>query len=255
MRTDKPATWFRMYAEFANDPKVQMLSEAEQRRYIMLLCIRCSNGYVTLHDNEVAFQLRVSLDEWVTTKAVLIGKNLISNDNTPNAWDKRQYASDSSAERVSAHRERKKQLCNVTVTPPETETETEKNIKALEISDENFALSDKTSKTDSDNFKIHASKDNCPHEAIISIYHEKLPELTRVAVWNEHRRTLLRSRWREDPARQTTDWWERLFGYVSKSDFLMGRTETPGRKTFAADLEWILKPSNLVKIIEGKYHA
>ena len=29
--------WFRMYAEFATDPKVQMLSEADQRRYIMLL--------------------------------------------------------------------------------------------------------------------------------------------------------------------------------------------------------------------------
>ena len=39
--------WFRLYAEFAHDPKVQMLSEVDQRRYIMLLCMRC-NGDVTL---------------------------------------------------------------------------------------------------------------------------------------------------------------------------------------------------------------
>ncbi len=33
--------WFRLYHEFSADPKVQMLSEADQRRYIMLLCMRC----------------------------------------------------------------------------------------------------------------------------------------------------------------------------------------------------------------------
>lgn len=56
--------WFRMYAEFATDPKVQMMSEADQRRFVMLLCLRCSNDDVTLHDDEVAFQLRISNDEW-----------------------------------------------------------------------------------------------------------------------------------------------------------------------------------------------
>ena len=39
--------WFRLYSEFATDPKVQMMSESYQRRFIMLLCIRC-NGDVTL---------------------------------------------------------------------------------------------------------------------------------------------------------------------------------------------------------------
>lgn len=125
MKTSKPARWFRLYAEFATDPKVQMLSETEQRRYIMLLCLRCSNGDVTLHDDEVAFQLRISTEEWLSTKQSLLSKCLITADSKPTAWDKRQFASDSSAERVAAHRERVKQSCNVTVTPPETETETE----------------------------------------------------------------------------------------------------------------------------------
>lgn len=126
MKTSKPAAWFRLYAEFAHDPKVQMLSETDQRRYIMLLCLRCGNGDVTLHETEVAFQLRISNEEWGATKARLMEKNLIDEDSKPIAWDKRQYASDSSAERVAKHREKLKQQCNVTVTPPETETETEK---------------------------------------------------------------------------------------------------------------------------------
>lgn len=132
MNTNKPARWFRMYAEFASDPKVQMLSETDQRRYLMILCLRCNNGDVTLQDKEVAFQLRISNEEWVTTKAELVQKDLINDTNQPTAWDKRQYASDSSAERVARHRAKKKKECNVTVTPPEKETEKEKEIKTYD---------------------------------------------------------------------------------------------------------------------------
>lgn len=121
--------WLRLYAEFATDPKVQMLSEANQRRYVMILCLRCSNGDVTLHDDEVAFQMRISADEWAATKAVFLAKGLINDNNTPTAWDRRQFVSDSSAERVRKHREKKKQVakhaCNVTETPPEAEAEAE----------------------------------------------------------------------------------------------------------------------------------
>jgi hypothetical protein len=117
--------WFRLYAEFATDPKVQMLSEADQRRYIMLLCLRCSNGDVTLHETEVAFQLRISNEEWAATKRVLMAKGLIDKDNKPTAWNKRQYVSDSSAARVAKHRQEVKRRCNVTVTPPDTDTDTD----------------------------------------------------------------------------------------------------------------------------------
>jgi len=130
----KPLQWFRMYAEFATDPKVQMLSEADQRRFVMLLCLRCCNGDVTLHDEEVAFQLRVSVEDWAATKRTLIAKMLITEDNCPTKWDKRQYKSDRSNERVLRFRQRKKQQdvngCNVTVTPPETETDTDTEAKA-----------------------------------------------------------------------------------------------------------------------------
>lgn len=112
--------WFRMYAEFAHDPKVQMLSEQDQRRYIMLLCMRCSNGDVTLHETEVAFQLRISEAEWGVTKSLLLERGLIDKHNRPTAWDKRQYISDSSAARVAKHRNKKKQECNVTGNADET---------------------------------------------------------------------------------------------------------------------------------------
>lgn len=118
--------WLRLYSEFAHDPKIQRMSEALQRRFIMLLCIRCSNGDVTLHDDDVTFQLRISNDEWAETKAVFIEKNLIDESNNPVAWDKRQFASDSSAELVARHRAKRNNECNVTVTA-QNRTDTEQN--------------------------------------------------------------------------------------------------------------------------------
>lgn len=109
-------SWFRMYAEFANDPKVQMLSEAMQRRLVMLLCMRCSNDLVTLHVTEIAFQLRISDDDLKVTKELFVSKGFIDNDWNVLNWDKRQFRSDSSAERVSRHREKKKRDSNDDVT-------------------------------------------------------------------------------------------------------------------------------------------
>lgn len=128
-------SWFRMYAEFATDAKVQSMSEAMQRRLTMILCLRCSDVTVTLCDEELAFQLRISMDELAETKALFLRKGFIENDWSVCNWEKRQYASDSSAARTKAYRERIK---NVTVTShvtksdaldTDTDTDTEKSKK------------------------------------------------------------------------------------------------------------------------------
>lgn len=112
--------WFRMYQEFATDPKVQMMTEVNQRRLTMLFCFRC-NGDETLHDDEIMFQMRVTPEEWSSSKAEFIARGFIDEQNNLLNWNKRQYVSDTSAARVKKHREIKKQECNVTVTPPDTE--------------------------------------------------------------------------------------------------------------------------------------
>jgi len=104
--------WFRLYSEFAHDPKVQMLSEAMQRRYVMLLCLRCSEILETLHETEIAFQLRLSTDELEQTKQLFISKNFIDKHWNLLNWDKRQFVSDSSTMRVAKHRNKKKQVSN-----------------------------------------------------------------------------------------------------------------------------------------------
>ena len=104
--------WFRLYSEFAHDPKIQMLSEAMQRRYVMLMCLRCSEVLETLHETEIAFQLRLSTDELDETKQLFISKNFIDKHWNLLNWDKRQFVSDSSTMRVAKHRNKKKQVSN-----------------------------------------------------------------------------------------------------------------------------------------------
>jgi len=75
----------------------------------------------------------------------------------------------------------------------------------------------------------------------------------RVRVWSDARKAKLRARWREDAGRQDIEWWEDLFAYIAKSNFLTGKVRSNGRRPFEIDLEWIVTESNLIKIIEGKY--
>ena len=131
-----------MYAEFSTDAKVQMLSEANQRRLVMVLCLRC-NGDVTLHDEEIAFQLRISNDDWSTSKSTFIEKGFLDSTNKVLNWDKRQFTSDSSAERVARHRSNKKVLGNVTVTPPDTDTDTDTDTEREEESTTVVVLKEK----------------------------------------------------------------------------------------------------------------
>ncbi len=96
--------------------------------------------------------------------------------------------------------------------------------------------------------------DNCPHQAIIDLYHQTLPTGRQVREWTPARQAMLRSRWRENPKRQTLDWWGRYFAYCAKSKFLTGQTHSPGRRPFELSLDWLVKPENMAKVIEGAYH-
>jgi uncharacterized protein YdaU (DUF1376 family) len=95
---------------------------------------------------------------------------------------------------------------------------------------------------------------DCPHAEIVALYHEMLPANPRVKVWSEDRKANLRSRWREDPKRQSLDYWRRFFASVGESEFLTGRVCKPGERPFLAGLDWLVLPKNFIKVIEGRYH-
>jgi hypothetical protein len=98
--------WFRMYSEFSDDPKVQMMSEAMQRRLVMLLCDRCKGEAIT--DAMMAFRWRVPPVEAQQTKVVFMAQGFIDENWTLLNWNKRQFVSDDATERVKRFRAKNK---------------------------------------------------------------------------------------------------------------------------------------------------
>lgn len=93
----------------------------------------------------------------------------------------------------------------------------------------------------------------CPFSEIVEMYHETLPMCPKVAKLTDNRKSHVRARWRNELS--TTEKWRNYFTYVSESLFLTGRKDgNNGRPPFLADFDWLIKPSNVVKVAEGKYH-
>jgi hypothetical protein len=104
--------WFKLYNEFANDPKVQMMTEAMQRRLIMIFCLRSNETLETLHETELAFHLRIDETELQQTKQLFIKKGFIDDDWNVLNWEYRQQVVSTSTERVRKHRNKQKQQLN-----------------------------------------------------------------------------------------------------------------------------------------------
>lgn len=91
----------------------------------------------------------------------------------------------------------------------------------------------------------------CPVERVIAAYHERLPESPRVIKRTKARDGHIRARWREYP---DLEWFQAYFAKVATSKFLTGRAAgTNGRPPFRADLDWLMKPDNMARVLEGRY--
>jgi len=100
--------------------------------------------------------------------------------------------------------------------------------------------------------KIPASANSLKPKTIVELYHEYLPMCTRVRELTEKRKTLIRARIANHL--KTKEAWIAYFEYVATSSWLTGKIEgRNGRKPFTANLEWLTREGNYVKVIEGNY--
>lgn len=127
--------WFRFYHEWDSDPKVQMMPEVMQRRLVMLFCWRCKGE--TFHVTRAAFHWRVTEADLAETKELFMRQGFIDANWDLLNWNRRQFLSDSSTDRVRRHREALKHdetlhetVVPVTVTAPDTDTDTETDTEA-----------------------------------------------------------------------------------------------------------------------------
>jgi len=85
-------------------------------------------------------------------------------------------------------------------------------------------------------------------------YHATLPALRSVRKLTPARQAAIRNAWRGDLLGSDIVRWQEFFEYVRDDcPFLTGEKSGKDGRAFQADLEWLMKPANLVKVIEGKY--
>jgi uncharacterized protein YdaU (DUF1376 family) len=105
----------------------------------------------------------------------------------------------------------------------------------------------------------------CPQEDLIRLYAKHLPHLTQPRIWDGARAASLRQRWQQCAKPSAGDFgggyeskdeglkfWDSFFGYIANGTTLAKGFESQGR-VWRPDLEWICKPANFAKIVDGKY--
>ena len=104
--------WFRMYHEFAKDSAIQCLDFADQRHYVVILCLKCDGTIdrkVTRANRDRLIRQGLGLSEKETTnvKKRLQELKLIDKNWQPKGWHKRQFVSDGSTQRTRKYRKNK----------------------------------------------------------------------------------------------------------------------------------------------------
>lgn len=276
----KKLPWFRMYADFLNDPKLISLAFEDQRHFIGVLALKCDGAIDDVADGDLLDRIvaqRLWIDHAVIrdVKRRLIAAGLIDASWQPLAWEKRQMRSDvdaTGAERQRRYREAKKRnaLRDGAVTRLEEDTDTDKEDSYESLSpgfpDDDAGEPAKPSEA-ADQADQPATKQSlpaCPHLELLDIFAEQLPELPqpKPELWEGQRAKNLSARWKwcltakkRSGARYATtkaealDFFRRYFGYVGKSDFLTGRD---GRWA-GCDLAWLVKADNFAKVLQGNY--
>lgn len=85
-----------------------------------------------------------------------------------------------------------------------------------------------------------------PFLKIMELYNSICISFPKIKVIDGQRRKAVAARWR---TYKSIEVFERLFRLTEASDFMKGVNE----KNWSADFDWIMKPTNMAKTLEGKY--
>lgn len=110
---------------------------------------------------------------------------------------------------------------------------------------------------------------DCPHQSVVDLYAEKLPELPQVRVMDEKRKRCIKAFWcwvltskRSDGQRRAHDadqaltWIGQYFERASANDFVMGRTGRTGEhRNWKADIEYLCGEAGRKQVIERTVDA
>lgn len=87
---------------------------------------------------------------------------------------------------------------------------------------------------------------NITPNGVVELFHSTCTRMRKVIVFSQKRKTAVRARIREHGVESL----EKVFRAAANSDFMNGKNN----RGWVADFDWIINPTNYVKILEGKYN-
>ena len=225
--------WFRLYHRMVDDEKLRLLAFEDRCHFVALCCLK-ANGILDepaseLRSRRIAVKLGVQVRELEELSRRLREVGLVDENLSPIAWDHLQFKSDNSTERVRNYREKQqrnavKRFRNVSETPQETETETEKK---------------------EPNGSSRSSGDDPKPEHFVEAWNQDIAQLGKRAVraFTPERRTLVKARLRE----HGVDGCREVLANIRGSPFLL---EANG-----IQFDWVIQKKNCHKIREGNYNG
>jgi len=91
-----------------------------------------------------------------------------------------------------------------------------------------------------------SKKDKIDYEFVINLYHTLCPKMNKVQVISDQRKSFINARYTQFGLEKITE----VIQKAGDSEFLNGNND----KVWKADFEWIMRPNNFVKVLEGKYN-
>ena len=190
-----------------------------------------------------------------------VGINTVLSD-----WSEKRYQN-STNDTKTVLKNSTKTVSSAVPKQPHTK-ETLQNIKDISSPNGEECRSDDAAPeiSDSQPDKKPASTPHCPHQKILAIWAEVIPETIQhnPKEWKSGRQGFddLGQRWKDgfntekrdgsgklyDDVESGLKWWRSYFEYLRKSEFLMHEC-----RPFC--LEWVVKRANYHKTKEGRYHA
>lgn len=266
MKENKRYYWLKLMADFFNQPRIKKLrkiagGDTYTIIYLKMQLLSLKTDAILSFEgieNTFAEELALTMDEDPENVKVALKflesqgmiEQLSETEYCLTETDKLIGSESYSAERVRRYRERiaseydpqKSLQCNTNVTKCNAD-ETACN-EEIEIEKE----IDNNSITDVILTPLEQQKPENPHifTTIQSLYNSVCGSYPRLVKMSEKRKKAIRARMKTG---YTIEDFKRLFQMAEQSDFLKGKN---GRD-WNADFDWMIKDSNMPKILEGKY--
>lgn len=233
--------WWRAYNGARHDAKLLRLSDKHFRWWFNLLCVAADrDGYLPDHADLCA-EFRTSAKAMTEILDALVAARLFDHDEKgirAHNWNERQYKSDTSADRMRRHRERKRDAtCDVTGDAPVTRSENREQI------------------TDTESEKDMSTPPAAapPLTEAVEVYNAEAEKAgwAKVQRLTDARRSALKARLAECGG---IEGWQTAMAKAGESKFLTGKVPRGrGHENWRPDFDFFLKATNFTKLMEGTY--